>query len=74
MSAIINSNNDHVNYNLKGSDLTKINQEKDLGIIICNYLIPEKHIFEIVETVNKLTGFMGGAFDYKSGKSYTHAF
>ncbi len=34
----IESSNDHVNHTLNGSDLAKVNQEKDLGIIISNDL------------------------------------
>ena len=64
----IGSNNDHTNYSLNGSELCKVNHEKDLGIIVCNDLKPGKHISEVVKTANKITGFIGRAFDYKSEK------
>ncbi len=64
----IGSSNDHVNYTLNGPDLARVNQEKGLGIIISNDLKSEKHISEVVKTANKLTGFIGRAFEYKSGK------
>ncbi len=61
----IGNSNDHVNYTLNGFDLSKVNQEKDLGIIISRSLKPEKHISKVVKTANKLTGFIGRAFEYK---------
>lgn len=64
----IGNSNDQANYILNGSNLTKVNQEKDLGITISSDLKPEKHISEVVKTANKLTGFIGRAFDYKSEK------
>ncbi len=67
----IGNSNDHVNYTLNGSDLVKVNQEKYLGIIINNDNKPEKHISEAVKTANKLIGFIGRAFKYKSQKSYS---
>ncbi len=70
----IGNSNDYVNYTLNGSDLTKVNQEKDLEIIISNDLKPEKHISEAVKAVNKLTGFIRRVFEYKSEKSHSHAF
>ena len=64
----IGSNNDRTNYSLNGSELCKANHEKDLGIIISNNLKPGKHVSEVVKTANKITGFIGRAFDYKSEK------
>ncbi len=55
--------NDHVNYTFNGFSLAKVNQEKDLWIIISNDLEPEKPISEVVKTANKLTGFIGRAFE-----------
>ncbi len=67
----IGNSSDHVNYTLNGSDLAYVNQEKNLRIIIRNDLRPENHIFEVVKTANKLTGFIGRAFEYKPEKSYS---
>ena len=64
----LGSNNDHAKYSLNGSELCKANHEKDLGIIISNDLKPGKHISEVVKTANKITGFIGRAFEYKSEK------
>ncbi len=58
--------NDHVNYTLRGSDFSKIKQEKDLVIIIRNDLKPKKHISKVVKTAKKLTDLIGRAFEYKS--------
>ncbi len=62
------NSNDHVNYTWNGSDFAKVNQEKDLWIIISNDLKPEKHISEVVNTANKLTGFIGRAFESNAEK------
>ena len=64
----IGSNNNQAMYSLNGSDLCKVNHEKDLGIIISNDLKPGKHVSEVVKTANKITGFIGRAFEYKSEK------
>ncbi len=64
----IGNSNDHVNYAFNGSDLAKVNQEKDLGVIVSNDLKSEKHISEAVKTAKKLTGWIGRAFEYKSEK------
>ncbi len=64
----IGNSDDYVYYALNGSHLAKVNQEKDLKIIISNNLKPEKHISETVKIANKLTGFIGRAFAYKSEK------
>ena len=55
----IGSNNNQAMYSLNGSDLCKVNHEKDLGIIISNDLKPGKHVSEVVKTANKITGFIG---------------
>ncbi len=62
------NSNDHVNYTWNGSAFAKVNQEKDLWIIISNDLKPKKHISEVVNTANKLTGFIGRAFEYNAEK------
>ncbi len=64
----IGNNIDHINYTLNGSALAKVNQEKDLRIIISNDLKLEKYISEVLKTVYKLTGFIGRAFEYRSKK------
>ena len=64
----IGNNNDHANYSLNGVQLSKVDQEKDLGVIISSDLKPQKHCKEVIKTANKLMGFIGRTFEYKSEK------
>ena len=64
----IGSNNNHTNYSMNNTEITKVNEEKDLGVIICNNLKPGKHCTEVVKTANKLVGFIGRTFEFKSEK------
>ena len=64
----IGSSNDHTNYTMNGSDLPETIQEKDLGIIISADLKPSKHCTEVVNTANKLIGFIGKTLELKSEK------
>ncbi len=50
----IGSNNNRSNFTMNGTDITKVNEEKDLGVIICDDLKPGKHCIEVVKTANKL--------------------
>ncbi len=50
---------------MNSTEITKVNEEEDLGVIICNDLKPGKHCTEIVKTANKLIEFIGRTF--KSG-------
>ncbi len=60
----LRSNNNRSNYTMNGTDITKVNEEKDLGVIICNDLKPGKHCTEVVKTANKLVGFIGRTFEF----------
>ena len=52
---------------MNGSELSKVNHEKDLGVTISNDLKPNKHCSDVKKT-NKLVGFIGRTFEYKSEK------
>ncbi len=62
----IGSNNNRTNYLMNSTEITKANEEKDLGVIICNDLKPGRHCTEVVKTANKLVGFIGRTFEFKS--------
>ena len=64
----IGSNNNRSNYLMNSTEITKVKEEKDLGIIISNNLKPGKHCTEVVKTANKLIGFIGRTFEFKSEK------
>ena len=65
----IERNNDHVQYSMNGKLRSAVTKEEDLGITISNDLKLSKHCSEIVKTANRLVGFTGRTFEYKS-KSY----
>ena len=48
--------------------MTSVDKEKDLGIIVSMDLKPSKHCTEVVKIANKLVGFIGRSFTYKSEK------
>ncbi len=64
----IESNNSSTNYSINSTEITKVNKEKDLREIIRNDLKPGKHCTEVVKTANKLIGFTGRTFEFKSEK------
>ena len=64
----IGNNNDRHNYSMNGIELLKVNEEKDLGVTISSDLKPGKHCTEVVKTANKLIGFIGRTFEFKSEK------
>ena len=64
----IGSSNDCSNYSMNGVELCKVSEEKDLGVTISKDLKPEKHCSEVVKTANKLIGFIGRTFQFKSDK------
>ena len=64
----IGNNNNHVSYSMDGVQLTKVDQERDLGVIISSDLKPSTHCKEVVKTANKIVGFIGRTFEYKSEK------
>ena len=64
----IGNNSDHVNYSMNGVQLSKVDQEKDLGVIISNDLKLNAQCKEVIKTANRLIGFIGRTFEYKSEK------
>ena len=64
----ISNNNQYTKYTMNGSELSKVNHEKDLGITISNDLKPGKYCSGVIKKANKLVSFIGRAFEYKSEK------
>ena len=65
----IDSNNQFTKYTMNGSELSKVNHEIDLGITISDDLKTDKHCSDVVKKkANKLVGFIGRTFEYKSEK------
>ena len=64
----IGSNNQYTEYTMNGSEPSKVSHKKDLGETISNDLKPSKHCSDVVKKANKLVGFIGRTFEYKSGK------
>ncbi len=54
---------------MNGTEITKVNEENDLGVIICSDLKPGKHCAKVVKTANKLVRFIGRTFEFKSEKA-----
>ena len=64
----IGSNNNRTNYSMNGTEIPKVSKEKDLGVTISSDLKPTNHCSDVVKTANKLTGFIGRTFEFKSEK------
>lgn len=58
--------NEKTNYFMDGSQLKSTNRENDLGVTISSNLKPSEQCSEVVKKANKLVGFIGRAFEYKS--------
>ena len=65
----IGSKNIKSSYTMNNIQLENVSNEKDLGIIITNDLKPTKQCTEAVKKANKLIGFIGRAFEYKTEKT-----
>jgi len=61
----IGGNKDRVQYLMNGQQLSAVNKEKNLGIIISSDLKPSQHCSEVLKTANKVVGFIGRAFEDK---------
>ncbi len=66
----IGTNNDNVKYLMNGVELSVINTETDLGVIISNDLKPSNQCSKVVKTANKLFGLIGRTFVHKSEKLF----
>ena len=64
----IGSNNVQARYVMNNMPLSSTEKEKDLGVVVSNDLKPSTHCTEAVKTANKLIGFIGRTFDFKSEK------
>ena len=51
---------------MNGIQLAKVEQKKDLGIVISSDLKPSKQCSEVVKTANKLAGFIGRSFEFRT--------
>ena len=54
------------NYTMNGKQLAKVEQEKDLGVVISSDLKPSKQCSEVVKTANKLIGFIRRSFEFRT--------
>ncbi len=61
-------NNDNVKYFMNGVELSVTTIETDLGVIISDDLKTSNQCSKVLKTANKLVGFIGRTFDYKSEK------
>ncbi len=50
---------------MEGVQLSEVDQEKDLGVVISNDL---KLNLQVIKKANKSIGFIGRTFEYKSEK------
>lgn len=64
----VGSNNVHKDYTMKNSVLSTTENEKDLGVTMSSDLKPSKQCTEVIKTANKLVGFIGRTFEFKSEK------
>ena len=51
---------------MNGSGLSKVSHEKEFWPTISNDLKPSKHFSNVFKTADKLVGFIGRTFEYKS--------
>ena len=64
----IGSNNVQAKYVMSNVPLASAENEKDLGVVVSKDLKPSKHCTEAVKNANKLVGFIGRTFEFKSEK------
>ena len=62
----IGNRNVQANYTMNGIQLAKVEQEEGLGGEISSDLKPSKQCPEIVKTTNKLIGFIGRSFEFRT--------
>ena len=59
----IGNRNVQASYTMNGKQLAKVEQEKDLGVVISSDLKPSKQCSEVVKTANKL---IGRSFEFRT--------
>ena len=64
----IGSNNLQANYTMDNIQLTSVDGEKDVGVIGSTDIKPNNQCSEVVQIANKLVGFIGRSFEFKSEK------
>ena len=62
----IGRNNIKYDYKLFGKKITKVDCEKDLGVIFSNDLKTSKQCISVSEKANKILGLIARSFDFKS--------
>jgi hypothetical protein len=62
----IGSRNEKANYVMDGNQLKTIEKEVDLGVTISNNLKPSMQCSDVVKKANKMIGFIGRSFEYKT--------
>ena len=62
----IGNSNVQATYTINGVQLASVEQERDLGVVISKDLKPSKQVSEVVKTANKLIGFIGRAFEFRT--------
>ena len=62
----IGNNNINYSYKMGDNNITKSNQQKDLGVIIDDKLKFNEQTIEATKKANKVLGFISRSFDYKS--------
>ena len=56
---------------MKNVPLASTEKEVDLGVVVSKDLKLSQHCTETVKTANKLVGFIGRTFEFKSEKGHT---
>ena len=64
----IGNNNVQAKYSMKNVPLASTEKEVDLGVVVSKDLKPSQHCTETVKMANKLVGFIGRTFEFKSEK------
>ena len=64
----IRNNNHLTKYSMNCSELSKVWHEKDLRVTIIRDFKRSKHFSNVIKKTNKLVGFIGRTFEYKSEK------
>ena len=65
----IGNKNTKAKYTMNGTQLKAVDKEKDLGVIISSDLKPSLQCAEAIKRANKIVGFIGRSFEFKSEKN-----
>ena len=64
----IGNDNAKARYEMNNVQLSSTEKEKDLGVTVSKDLKPSQHCTETIKKANKLVGFIGRTFEFKSEK------